>query len=264
MSIIYDQYLKEHIENVNRGFHWMVDNLPLTKLGFTDVDIQKAEDNLILGHDRSKSDSQEYYPYDAYFYGGNRSYQVVRDFDYAWLRHQHLNPHHWQHWILINDDDGTNRALEIPGCYILEMVADWWSFSWKREALNEVFTWYEEHLERMLLHPKSRLLIEKLLDVMEEKLYESDSEKVLAHSELSDAEVERRKYAIPDERKFPMPDADHVRSAIRFFNYVEPKYEEQLARAILKRMKEYGLTFDDIAVGDKNRFKKYIPKEEEK
>lgn len=27
-------------------------------------------------------------------------------------------------------------------------------------------------------------------------------------------------------------------------------------------MKEYGMSFDDFGVGDENRFKKYIPKEE--
>ena len=67
------------------------------------------------------------------------------------------------------------------------------------------------------------------------------------------------KYGIPELRKFPMPDARHVRSAIRFFNYVEPAYEKQLANAILKRMKEYGMSFKDFTVGEENRFSKYIP-----
>lgn len=71
-----------------------------------------------------------------------------------------------------------------------------------------------------------------------------------------------KKYGIPELKKFPMPDADHVRSAIRFFNYVSPKYEKQLAKAIIARMKEYGLMFDDFTVGEENRFSKYIPKDE--
>lgn len=66
------------------------------------------------------------------------------------------------------------------------------------------------------------------------------------------------KYGIPEQKKFPMPDAKHVRSAIKFFNYVDPAYEKQLAKAILKRMEEYGMSFDDFEVGDENRFKKYI------
>lgn len=73
-------------------------------------------------------------------------------------------------------------------------------------------------------------------------------------------EVKDPKYGIPQLKKFPMPDARHVRSAIKFFNYVTPKYEKQLAAAILRRMKEYGLSFDDFTVGDENRFSKYVPK----
>ena len=71
-----------------------------------------------------------------------------------------------------------------------------------------------------------------------------------------------KKYGVPEQKKFPMPDAAHVRSAIRFFNYVEPRYEKKLAKAILARMKEYGLSFDDFTVGEENRFSKYIPKNE--
>ena len=72
-------------------------------------------------------------------------------------------------------------------------------------------------------------------------------------------EKDPHKYGVPSQKKFPMPDAAHVRSAIRFFNYVDPAHEKELARAILKRMKEYGLTFNDFTVGDENRFSKYIP-----
>lgn len=71
---------------------------------------------------------------------------------------------------------------------------------------------------------------------------------------------DEHKYGVPEQKKFPMPDADHVRSAIRFFNYVEPRYEKELASAIIRRMKEYGLTFDDFTVGEENRFSKYVPK----
>lgn len=79
----------------------------------------------------------------------------------------------------------------------------------------------------------------------------------LSHSGM---EEDEHKYAIPEQKKFPLPDADHVRSAIKFFNYIDPKHEKQLARAIIRRMREYGLTFDDFTVGDTNRFKKYVPR----
>lgn len=72
-------------------------------------------------------------------------------------------------------------------------------------------------------------------------------------------ENDDKKYGIPELKKYPMPDAKHVRSAIKFFNYVEPEYEKELANAILARMREYGMNFDNFTVGEDNRFSKYIP-----
>lgn len=80
----------------------------------------------------------------------------------------------------------------------------------------------------------------------------------LQHQGLQQREDDK-KYGVPEIKKFPMPDAAHVRSAIRFFNYIPPRYERKLAAAILRRMKEYGLTFEDINVSPVNRFYKYIP-----
>ena len=91
---------------------------------------------------------------------------------------------------------------------------------------------------------------------MDYRLTFSDGSKaVLTHSVLPEAEVKRRKYAFPKERKFPLTDRDHVLSAIKFFNYVGPANEEHLARAILKRMRELGM--HEVNVGKANRFLKY-------
>lgn len=66
-------------------------------------------------------------------------------------------------------------------------------------------------------------------------------------------------FGIPQERKYPMPDEKHTRSAIKLFNHVEPKYEEQLAKAIIKNMKKYNI--DGSVVGPNNRLRKYLPKD---
>lgn len=63
-------------------------------------------------------------------------------------------------------------------------------------------------------------------------------------------------FGIPQERKYPMQDKQHVKAAIKFFNYVEPKYEEQLANRIIENMERYNI--DTSSIGDKNRLKKYI------
>ena len=66
-------------------------------------------------------------------------------------------------------------------------------------------------------------------------------------------------FGIPQERKYPMPDEKHTRSAIKLFNHVDPKYEEQLAKAVIKNMKKYGI--DGSVVGPNNRLRKYLPKD---
>lgn len=78
----------------------------------------------------------------------------------------------------------------------------------------------------------------------------NDYRSYLRHSD----EVEQ-KYGLPDKKKYPMPDRDHVMSAIKFFNYVSPADEKELAKNIIARIKEYGIT--DINVGENNRFRKY-------
>lgn len=71
---------------------------------------------------------------------------------------------------------------------------------------------------------------------------------------------DNKQYGLPKLKKYPMPDKRHVRSAIRFFNYVSPANEKELAKAILKRMRKYGMSFSDFTVGEENRFIKYVPK----
>ncbi len=106
----------------------------------------------------------EYEAYDAYFYGGNRSHAIVEAFNRAWLLHIHRNPHHWQHWVLINDDpDEGEVLLEMPYNYIIEMICDWWAFSWEKGDLSEIFSWYDDHQAYIKLHPKTRATVEDIL-----------------------------------------------------------------------------------------------------
>lgn len=290
MSVEYDNYIREHHENIKKGLEWMQQNLsgPF-------INGEKLTEALLNAeqHDQSKYDKEEYDPYDVYFYGPEKTPEVKSAFDYAWLRHIHNNPHHWQYWVLLEDDPETGsfgKVLDMPLEYIYEMIADWWSFSWRANNLMEIFDWYASHQDNIRLAMKTRMIVNELIGQIykilkmqmdlngkgdEVKTYifitepfidivYGDDMSNLSHSEeLSDEELKKRKYAFPEERKFPMPDRKHVKSAIRFFNYVDPKDEETLAKAILARMKEYGMTFEDIGVGDENRFKNYIPKDTE-
>lgn len=164
MSHLYDVYIIEHRNNVASALSWLKWNLPEFACGTL------ADDN-IEEHDYSKNYSEEYDAYDKYFYGNNRSSKVVNDFNRAWLHHIHNNPHHWQYWVLVNDDpkDGT-IALEMDHEYVIEMICDWWSFSWKTGNLYEIFDWYDQHKERMILHKNTRKLVEDTLKKIREKL----------------------------------------------------------------------------------------------
>jgi len=162
MSIEYDGYLVDHITNVQKGLIWMANNIPeIASQG----DISEAL-RLAADHDQSKWSAEEYDAYDDYFYGGNRSHQVVEDFNRAWLHHIHHNPHHWQYWVLIEDDPENGEKLkpiEMPVPYILEMIADWWSFSWKSGNLKEMFDWYREHRSKQIMGLKTRAYVDRVL-----------------------------------------------------------------------------------------------------
>ena len=169
MSKEYNEYLESHISSVIQAGEWMAKNLSYFKeapLTFKNTFLA------VIGmHDKSKYHSQEYNAYDAYFYG-----EKDEDaFNRAWLHHIHLNPHHWQHWLLMNDD-GKYRdpdkviPLEMPEVCVFEMIADWWSFSWRSGNLNEIFYWYEAHKDNIILHENTRKLVEDTLDEMKTKV----------------------------------------------------------------------------------------------
>lgn len=162
MSVEYNNYLREHINNVSNAYNWLCTHFP---------EIQNkmlGHEDIFAVHDQSKYDPEEYDAYDKYFYGGNRSFDVVQDFNKAWLHHIHQNPHHWQHWILVHDDE-PEECIDMPYWYIIEMICDWWSFSFKTGNLYEIFDWYEKHKD-MKLSDKTRKTVEKILNDIKTEL----------------------------------------------------------------------------------------------
>lgn len=158
MSYKYDEYLFDHKNGVRKAYEWMVEhNVVLPCIG----------EEELRNHDLSKNDPEEYKAYDDYFYG-NKSFGVVKAFNYAWLHHIHNNPHHWQYWVLQHDDE-PEEILEMPFRYVVEMIADWWSFSWKNGDLYSIFDWYEKHKD-MKLHEKTRKQVESILEQIKMEL----------------------------------------------------------------------------------------------
>lgn len=127
-----------------------------------------------LLHDWSKFRPTEWNPYVRYFYGEQPSprdktgaydpLKVGEDFDFAWLSHQHLNPHHHQHWVL-RGDDGTLKALPMLHEYLLEMLADW-KGAGMAQGKSDTKGWYLANKDKMVLHPDTRRWVELRLGVI--------------------------------------------------------------------------------------------------
>ena len=180
MSREYDLYLQDHRDSVKKAFEFIRDWISSLVPEGQGLVLTRQ---ICFDHDRSKNIEDEYEPYDEYFYGKNRSYQVIQDYEYAWLLHIHRNPHHWQYWILNHDDpDEAETIMDMPENYILEMICDWWSFSWRSENLYEIFDWYDKNGPYMKLSRKTRKSVEIILENIRKALDELDNDKDIEHS----------------------------------------------------------------------------------
>lgn len=193
MSLMYDQYIDQHRNNVMLGYKWMLDSIGAEEIARILPSLEN-DPNMILAnefafslHDQSKFRPDEYDAYDNYFYNGGYSTKEGKAaFERAFMHHKNRNPHHWQYWILIDDDGIPNpRALEMDDVYILEMICDWWSFSWRKfldngakdiKDLYEIYNWYDDHKKTMILGEETKEKVEKLLDMIKSRLEFQDAE----------------------------------------------------------------------------------------
>jgi hypothetical protein len=153
----------------------------------------------LIIHDWSKFLPSEFIPYARKFHGPTPNFgwlrarfhgrpndeQNLKDwkaqldlaFNVAWLKHQHRNPHHWQHWLLAEDTrskrlevpqtSGSPRAfaLPIPERYIREMVADWMGAGRAITGRWEVREWYEKNRVNLVLEQQTQWRVEELLGI---------------------------------------------------------------------------------------------------
>ena len=190
ISSQYDSYLEQRKANVKKGFEWIREHIPDILQGDFDYEWQ-----ICLNHDHSKTEPDEYEAYDAYFYGGNRSFDVVQNFNKAWLLHIHRNPHHWQHWVLINDEPNEGEiVIQMPINYIVEMICDWWAFSWSKGDLTEMFSWYEERKNYIKMHKNTRKTVEDIFTKIKEAL----------NNDLSHHGIKGQKWGVRNGPPYPI------------------------------------------------------------
>lgn len=131
-------------------------------------------------HDLSKFRPSEWFPYANYFYGEYPKWDEVKHshlgyswwnteegvsyrFDAAWLEHQHRNKHHWQHWVL-REDEGQIKLIPMPVRMIKQMTCDWIGASKAIRGRDaSPVEWYEKVKKDMLLHESSRRYFEILI-----------------------------------------------------------------------------------------------------
>jgi hypothetical protein len=118
-----------------------------------------------LIHDWSKFLPVEFRAYCNFFERRKKTGPHLNAFKRAWLHHIHQNPHHWQHYVLVNDD-GSREAVEIPEKYVREMLADWRGMR-RTLGMNPDGgqIWYQAHRDSFVFHPKTRQLLEELLEL---------------------------------------------------------------------------------------------------
>ena len=87
----------------------------------------------------------------------------------ARLAHFHRNPHHWQHWVLITDGEGV-ITMDMPYECIFEMICDWWSHSWEKDDVWEIFDYYEKNKKTIKMSKRTRNTVEDILEKLETKL----------------------------------------------------------------------------------------------
>jgi hypothetical protein len=99
-------------------------------------------------HDKSKYSKAEFKGYADYFFGEEgvpRTPEVINAFDLAWHHHYMNNPHHPEHWFMV-DKSGITSPLEMPDIYIIEMLADWIGAG--KSYGNPFETWVQSNIHK--------------------------------------------------------------------------------------------------------------------
>lgn len=128
-------------------------------------------------HDLSKFMPHEMIPYARHFYGSDNKINKAEGyfkgkcapndpFDFAWLRHQRKwsNRHHFQFWIL-KEDDGDVKVLEMPLKARKEMICDWRGAGRAQGFGDNTKEWYLKNRDKMIFGPETRKWVERELGV---------------------------------------------------------------------------------------------------
>ncbi|MCC8016109.1 MAG: DUF5662 family protein [Clostridiales bacterium] len=129
-----------------------------------------------LTHDLSKYSPAEFIP-GAKYYLGNRSpnegERAARGYSLVWLHHKGRNRHHYEYWMDYSTETKKMEPIEMPLKYVKEMFCDRVAASKIYQGKNYTdahpLEYFENAKSRIIIHPKTEALLEKLLIMLKEK-----------------------------------------------------------------------------------------------
>jgi len=115
--------------------------------------------NLIIWHDQSKMDKDEWEAYAEKFYGDKKTSEVKAAFEIAKNSHKSKNLHHFES---LKDYEGNDWK-----CYIVELVCDYIAMGWEFD--NYILEYYESEKENIELPKEYKEYLESILNILREK-----------------------------------------------------------------------------------------------
>lgn len=137
----YGSYLK-HILNHKYMVHiaWIYIRDTLINLGFIDEDDASNIDNLIINHDDSKLQRDEFIPYAKRYNGSKKKNPLIKNnFKNAVKLHKERNIHHYEK---LKSYKGENWRL-----YAIELVCDYIAMGW--EFNNYVYEYFQKEKDEL-------------------------------------------------------------------------------------------------------------------
>lgn len=130
-----------------------------------------------LLHDLSKYSPSEFLVGMKYYQGTRSPNNAEREavgYSSAWLHHKGRNKHHYEYWVDYSTaTPGGLAPARMPVKYVIEMFMDRIAaskiYNGEKYTQNDPLAYYRKGIENVMIHPKTKALLEKLLVMLAEK-----------------------------------------------------------------------------------------------
>lgn len=129
-----------------------------------------------LLHDLSKYSPTEFRVGCKYYQGTrspNNAEREDKGYSSAWLHHKGRNRHHYEYWMDYSIKTKRMEPVEMPLKYVKEMFCDRVAaskiYQGKKYTAAHPLQYYTNAKSRIIMHPKTAELLEKLLVMLKEK-----------------------------------------------------------------------------------------------